>query len=109
LRLTLISLALAIAAAMLLLAYPAYSGLGGVRGTRATLVEVNGQWAIIPVALPVVVALVPVMFPHRVIRIIAAVVLGGFTALGAFSIGLFYLPAALAMAAGAQSNGSGCR
>jgi hypothetical protein len=64
------------------------------------------------VALPVVVALVPVMFPARVIRIIAAVVLGGFTALGAFSIGLLYLPAALAMAAagaGAQSSGAGCR
>jgi hypothetical protein len=30
---------------------------------------------------------------------LAAVVLAGFTALGAFSIGLFYLPAALAMAA----------
>jgi hypothetical protein len=106
-RLTLLSLALAIAAAVFLLAYPAYSGLGGVRGTRATLLEVNGEWALVPVLLPVVVALVPVMFPHRVIRIIAAVVLGGFTALGAFSIGLLYLPAALAMAAaGAQSSGS---
>jgi hypothetical protein len=48
-------------------------------------------WAIIPVALPVVVALVTVMLPHRVIRIIAAVVLGGFALISAFSIGLFYV------------------
>jgi hypothetical protein len=69
-RLTLLSLALAIAAAVFLFFYPTFSGFSDNRPTQ-------GQWALIPVALPVVVALVPVMFPHPVIRIIAAVVLGG--------------------------------
>jgi hypothetical protein len=97
------------AAAGFLLIYPTYSGFSDNRPARATLLEVNGQWAMVPILLPVVLALVPVMFPHRAIRIIAAVVLGGFTALGAFSIGLFYLPAALAMAvaAGAHISGGG--
>jgi hypothetical protein len=106
-RLTILSLGLAIAGAVFLLLYPTYSGFDGVRATRATLLEVNGQWVIVPVLLPVVVALVPVMFPHRVIRTIAAVVLGGFAAIGAFSIGLFYVPAVLAMVAAAGAGGSG--
>ena len=42
--------------------------------------------------LPVVVAPVPVIFPHRVV--IAAVVLGAFALIGTHSIGLFYVPAA---------------
>jgi hypothetical protein len=101
-RLTLLSLALAIAAALFLLVYPVYSGLNNSHPTRATLLEVNGQSAIIPVALPVVVALVPVLFPHRVIRIIAAVVLGAFALIGGFTIGLFYVPAAVAMVVAAS-------
>jgi hypothetical protein len=101
-RLTLVSFVLAIAAAVFLLGYPAYSGFNNGRPTTATLLEVNGQWAIVPVLLPVVVALVPVIFPHRVIRIIAAVILGAFAAIAGFSIGLFYIPAALAMVAAAS-------
>lgn len=88
---------MAIAAAVFLLVYPTYSGFSDNRPTRATLLEINGEWAIVPVLLPVVVALVPAMFPHRVIRIIAAVLLVAFAAIGAFSIGLFYVPAAVAM------------
>ena len=42
-RLTLLSLALAIAAAVFLLVYPTYSGFSDNRPTRATLLEVNGQ------------------------------------------------------------------
>jgi len=109
-RLTLVSLFLAVAAAALLLIYPTYSEFSDHRTIRATLLEVNGQWAIVPVMFPVVIALVPVIFPHRVIRMIAAVILGGFAAIGGASIGLFYVPAAVAMVmAGTRSRGGGYR
>jgi hypothetical protein len=106
-RLTLLSLGLAIAAAVFLLMYPVYSGLNNNRPSHATLLEVNGQWAIVPVLAPVVVALVPVMFPHRVIRLIAAAVLGGFALISGFTIGIFYWPAVVAMVVAAGMGRSG--
>jgi len=58
-RLTAISFALALAAAIfLLVGSPAYSGFRDGRPTHATLIEINGEWAIVPVMFPVLVALV---------------------------------------------------
>jgi hypothetical protein len=96
-RLTAISFVLAMVAAIfLLVGPPAYSGFEDGRPTHATLIQVNGEWAIIPVMFPVVVAFVPLVVPRQVVRTIAAVVMGGF-ALISFSIGLFYLPAGVLM------------
>jgi len=81
---TALSFVLALAAAIVLL-------------KQDRLIEVNGQRVIVLVMFPVVVALVPVMFPARVVRIIASVLLCGFTLLASFTIGLFYLPASLLM------------
>jgi hypothetical protein len=64
---------------------------------RATLLEINGAWAIVPVMFPVVVALKPVVYARRAARVIAAILIGGFTIAGGLSIGLFYIPAAIAM------------
>lgn len=46
---------------------------------------------------PVVLALLAVMFPKQVIRIITAVAISLFSIIAGFSIGLFYVPSALAM------------
>lgn len=48
---------------------------------------------------PVLVALVPLVFRRQVVRIVAAIVMGGFVFISGFSIGLFYLPAGILMKA----------
>ena len=96
-RLTVASFGLALAAAIFLLVWPVYSGFDGVRGTHATLLQVNGHWVIAPVGFPVVIALLPLVFRRQAIRILAAVLIGGFSFISGFSIGLFYVPPALTM------------
>ena len=94
--LTAVSLGLAVAAAVFLLAVPVYSGFRDNQIVRATLLEQNGTWVIIPVLLPAVVALAPLVIPKQAVRVIAAILMGAF-ALIAMSIGLFYFPAAIMM------------
>jgi hypothetical protein len=106
-RLTAISFALAMAAAIFLLAGPVYStatlrqgsGAVGPVYSTATLLQVNGARAVRPVVFPVLVALMPLLFRKQAVRVIATVLMGGFVIIGGFSIGLFYLPAAIAMLA----------
>lgn len=61
---------------------------------RESLVENEGIGAVAILAIPVVLAAVPVVFPRRAAAIAVAVVLSVLTLLGAASIGLFFLPAA---------------
>ena len=72
----------------------------------ATLIQVNGSWVILLLAAPVVLTaltLVSVLLTdagqarRRVFLWASAILLSGFGVLGSFSIGLFYLPAALAL------------
>ena len=96
-RLTAASFGLALAAAVFLFVWPIYA-------PHATLLQVNGYWAIFPVAFPVVIALLPLVFRNQAVRIIATVVIGGFSFVGSWSIGLFYVPAALTMLLAACGN-----
>ena len=96
-RLTAASLGLALAAAIYLLVWPIYTGSDGLRTTHATLLQVNGSWAILPVAFPVIIALVPLVVRKQAIRIIATLVIGAFSFVAGFTVGLFYVPAAVAM------------
>ena len=104
-------------AALLLVVVPVYQGVsttavtpGGVasESTRvtATFIEVNGLGVLTLLLAPVVLtalALMAVLTIHvrlamrRVLLWVAAVLLLGFGAVGIFSIGLFYLPAAVAL------------
>jgi hypothetical protein len=81
----------------LVLGPPAYSGIHDGRPTHATLIEINGEGVIVPVMFPVLVAALPVVERRHWLRIVAAIVMGGF-ALISFSIGLFYPPAGILMA-----------
>ena len=60
---------------------------------RESLIEHEGIGAVGILAVPVVLAAVPVVFPRRFVAISVAVVLSALTLLGAASIGLFFLPA----------------
>ena len=93
---------LAWAATIFLLFGPAYSGSGG---DTATLIEVNGLWSalllVIPVALTAVtlIATLP-NSPHPrimlTLRWASFALLLAFCAVSILSIGIFYLPAAIA-------------
>ena len=61
---------------------------------RESLIEHEGSGAVAILAIPVLLAAVPVVFPKRAAAIAVAVVLSTVTLLGAASIGLFFLPAA---------------
>jgi len=47
--------------------------------------------------LPVVIALAPILFPRQATRVGSALLLWGFSIIGSASIGLFYIPSAVAM------------
>lgn len=109
--------ALAWAAALGLMLGPAYQGesvaavtSGGVAGepirVTATFIEVNGlSWLpllLAPVLLTALASLVTTVIHAGLIRrgslvLASAVLLLGFCAVGIFSIGMFYLPASIAL------------
>lgn len=69
--------------------------------TSATLVDVNGAWVLVPVAVPALLALVVWVAlsrrehsrAARLIAIATVVVLGAFNLLAMLSIGIFIVPA----------------
>ena len=96
-KLALVSLGLAALAAMfLLLLATGVAEYNGVRRTT-TLLQSQGSWAIVVTIVPVVFALLPLIFPKQAIRIIAALLIGAFAIIGSFTIGLFYVPSGVAM------------
>ena len=110
-----IALATAVALALLpslaLIVVPVYTGFaervaenGGHVGTSAasgTLMETNGPWALLPVVLPFAITAMPLTVRasrhRRSITRVAAVLLTVFVVQGSFSIGLLYLPSAVAL------------
>jgi hypothetical protein len=101
-----------IVAVGVLLLLPAYEGMveisstgggsDGVRRQRATLLAVNGPEALIPISIPVLAALnalLPWPFRYRRLAdVVGALACGALTLLGAMTIGLFFVPTALALA-----------
>jgi hypothetical protein len=108
---TWLAVGLAAVAAVGLLLVPTYAGVSEISSANlpsqqapqprsATLLSVNGVGVLPFLFSPVVFAAIPLIraTPHqrRVRAAIVAVVLVGFTILGSFSIGFFYVPSALA-------------
>ena len=94
-RLTGVSFGLALAAAIFLLVWPTYSGSNGSQPTHATLLQVNGPFVLIPVMLPVLTTLIALLLRKQGVRIVATILIGGFALIAGFTIGWFYLPAAI--------------
>ncbi|SEB39434.1 hypothetical protein SAMN04489806_0393 [Paramicrobacterium humi] len=70
--------------------------------TRSFL-EVNGPMILISLAVPVVVAALPLFFPHRgwqAASVASVVLLAIFVFLGALTIGVFFMPALIAAIVG---------
>ncbi len=94
---TVASLVLATAAAAFFFIVPVYTGSFPNGRYSATLLHVNGMRVLIPLLFPVVLALAALTFRKRAVRIVAGILMGGFVIIGGFSIGLLYVPAAIAM------------
>ena len=105
----LVALLLAVAAGLFLVFYPLYQGVS-VTGSSSgvvtsgsesgTLITENGLWAAVPLCIPIVLAalgLVAVARRRRSLAWVLGGVLLGFVVLSGFTIGLFYLPAAIAL------------
>jgi hypothetical protein len=88
---------LALAAAIFLLVWPIYAGFNGSQPTHGTLLQVNGPFVLIPVMFPVLTTLTALLLRKQWVRIAATILISGFAVIGGFTIGLFYLPAALPM------------
>jgi len=85
----LISLGITAIISFLLLMMPVYS-------SGKTLLKVNGPRVFGVLAIPIVIAIVPLVLPG--LKTTAAVVMFIFVLIAGFSIGLFYLPAAVLLA-----------
>jgi len=96
--LTMVALSLALAASIFWLAVPGYT-VGDWRGhhhTR-TLLQEQGPSALIGLSFPVLITLLPLMFPKPAVWIASTIVLAGFHILSSPPIGLFYMPAAVVL------------
>lgn len=90
-------------AALVVLVVPMYSSVtqypdGRVETSAKAFVDVNGTWAIAVVLIPVVLAGVPLLLRGRAKRpgaIVAAALLCLFVIIAGFTVGLFFLPAAV--------------
>jgi len=99
-----LALVLAVVAAVLVLFMPSYtvvtSDSSGASTTETLSIwQYNGPMFALVVAIPVVIALVPVLVRGRwwpLVSVVSAGLLLGFAFLGAMSLGFAFLPAALA-------------
>ncbi|ACQ80229.1 hypothetical protein Bcav_1974 [Beutenbergia cavernae DSM 12333] len=103
-----VAFGLACVAVGYLLLVPVYAGVeatstGSAVETTATLLEVNGPTALVSLAFPIVMTIVPILVGGRrgrVVSVLCTVLLVAFVILGGFSIGLFFAPAGLAAIVG---------
>jgi hypothetical protein len=68
-----------------------------VTHTSPSLFQTEGAWILIVVSVPVLMALVPMVARHRRARTASAVLLWIGCVVGMLSIGMFFVPAAIAM------------
>ena len=120
-RVEVLALVAAAVAALVVLVVPMYRSVtqyadGRTATSTQGFLEVNGTWAIAVVLIPVVLAGVPLLLhgrAHGPGAIVATVMLCIFVFLSGFTIGLFFLPAAIcaviALALPAPSAGNSTR
>ena len=104
-RIRMIGVILAAVAWIATLTLPLYASASsdGSQGT-ATLIEVNGWGGAVPGLLLVTFALGVWLAPHMMVRWLFLALFLALTALGLASIGMFFLPAALALIIGVSMD-----
>ncbi len=66
--------------------------------------SVDGSWVLVVVSVPVVIALVPVLWRRRWVRIGSAALLWACCVVGLLSVGVFFVPSAVLMTIAAASR-----
>jgi hypothetical protein len=94
-----ISFGLTLAVSCLLLVMPVYSSWSSESPSvrHSTLLDVNGPRILIALAIPVLIAMVPVLFPKFWVRLVAGLALAALAVVAGFTVGLFYFPSAVLM------------
>lgn len=101
--LQIVALVLVLAAAAALLVLPMYESVttgsdGSEVDSTQTLLEVNGPWLLVLLAIPVALAAMPLFAYGRiwaVLSIVSACLLWACVILGGLTIGVFFVPGAL--------------
>jgi hypothetical protein len=106
-RFTLLALVLAVVGALVAAFAPTYMTCETVAGGaetchRSSGITVNGAWILVVSAVPVAVALVPVLVRRHGARVASAILLWACCVVAIASIGMFFLPAAIAMTVAAS-------
>ncbi|MGE5227409.1 MAG: hypothetical protein ACM3OO_11105 [Planctomycetaceae bacterium] len=66
--------------------------------------SIDGSWVLVVVSVPVLVALIPVLVRRRRARIVSAVLLWAGCVVGMWSVGMFFVPAAIVMTVAAARD-----
>jgi hypothetical protein len=97
-RFSLLAFAAAVIGALVVVFAPLYTSCGSDTACHGdSALMVNGGWILVVVSVPVVLALLPVLLHHRVVRTVAAVLLWPCCVLALLSVGIFFVPAAILM------------
>jgi hypothetical protein len=64
---------------------------------EASGLSVNGSWILVVASVPVLISLAPLFVHRRVVRVIAAILLWVGCVIALFSVGIFFVPAAIAL------------
>jgi hypothetical protein len=73
---------------------------------HATAFAVNGAWVLVVVSVPVLVTLLPVLIRRRPVRVVSSVLLWAGCIVAMFSVGMFFVPAAILMTIAASRRPS---
>lgn len=83
------------------------STTGGPNVTSSSSVSIfqtDGVWVLVVVSVPVLVSLIAVLLPQRRAKMVSAVLLWVGCFLGMFSVGMFFIPAAILMTLAASRS-----
>jgi hypothetical protein len=93
-----LAVAAAVVAAVAPLGTRMTAGSGVVaRSEHVSMLEVDGSWVLVVVAVPTIVAGIPSLVRRRGVTIASAVVLWACCIVGMWSVGLFFVPSAVLM------------
>jgi len=82
--------------------YGSSDGTFSTRSYNVSMFHTDGAWVLIVVSVPVLVALVPVLMHRRTARVVSSVLLWIGCLVGMFSVGMFFIPAAILMTVAAS-------
>lgn len=84
--------------------YGSSDGTVGTRSYNISFFHTDGAWVLVVVSVPILVALVPVLVRRRPARVVSTVLLWAGCLVGAFSVGMFFVPAAILMTIAASRS-----